>query len=132
MFPSHDQGAAVQGALDTAKAGLTFGDALGQAKAARGGDFAKVRSRFDGKKGIFRRKDAPGDLASNLKDFSQTEAGKELGFGDTDFTSTLEIADRPAIDPVTNQSQVTGQAAMEEALLLLLMMLNCLLSLHHP
>jgi hypothetical protein len=107
----------VQGALDTAQAGLTFGDALGQVKAAKGGDFAEIGSRFDGKEGIFRRKDAPGDLASNLQGFSQTEAGKKLGFGDADFTSTLAIADRPAINPDTNQSQVTGNAAMQEALL---------------
>ena len=111
------QAAAVQGALDTAKAGLTFGDALGQAKAAKGGDFAEISSRFDSKEGIFRRNDAPGDLASNLQGFSQSEAGKKLGFGETDFTSTLEIADRPAINPDTNQSQLTGQAAMQEALL---------------
>ena len=52
-----------------------------------------------------------------MQGFSQSEAGKNLGFGDTDFTSTLEIADRPAINPETNQSQLTGQAAMQEALL---------------
>ena len=106
--------AGVQGILDTAKAGMTFGNAMGELKAARGGDMAPIESRFDGKSGLFRRKDVEGTMQSNLDTFLKTEEGKALGLGSTDFTDTFAIQNRPALD-AEGQPQMSGQAAFRDA-----------------
>ena len=61
------QAAGVQGILDTARAGMTFGNAMGEVKAAKGGDMAPIEARFDGKKGFLGlgRKDVEGTMQTN-------------------------------------------------------------------
>jgi len=108
------QAAAMQGIIDTTKAGLAFGDALGQVKASRGGDLAEINSRFDDKSGLFRRADVEGTMEENFNKFLETDAGKELGLNPDDFTKTFEIRTRPALDDEGN-SQISGQVAFEDA-----------------
>ena len=108
------QAAAVQGALDTAKAGMTFAGAMGEVKAARGGDMAPIEARFDDKSGLFRRKDVEGTMEENLNTFLTTPEGKALGLESTDFTDTFAIQNRPALDD-EGKPQMSGQAAFRDA-----------------
>jgi len=121
--------AGVQGALDTAKAGMAFGTALGEVKAARGGEFAGITKYVDGKEGIFNRKDAPGTLETNLQAFAGTQEAKALGLDADALTKSLGIETRSAIDenkfladgvtenPNFGKSQLHGTQAMQEDLL---------------
>ena len=123
------QAAGVQGALDTAKAGMAFGTALGEVKAAQGGEFAEIGARFDTKEGLFRRKDAPGTLATNIEGFAGTQEFKDLGLDKDALTKSLSIESRPAIDenkfladgttenPNFGKQQLHGTQAMQEDLL---------------
>jgi len=110
------QAAGVQGILDTAKAGMTFAGAMGEVKAAKGGDMAPIEARFDGKKGFLGlgRKDVDGTMQTNVEAFLETDEGKALGLADTDFTKTFEIQNRPALDK-DGQPQMSGQAAFRDA-----------------
>jgi len=108
--------AGVQGLLDTASAGMKFAGAMGEVKAAKGGDMAPIEARFDGKKGFLGlgRKDVDGTMQTNVEAFLETDEGKALGLSDTDFTKTFEIQNRPALDK-DGQPQMSGQAAFRDA-----------------
>ena len=107
--------AGIQGALDTAKAGMTFAGALGEVKAARGGEFAEIRDRTGRQKNIG-RKDTGLSLQSNIEGFAGTPEFKELGLDADALTKSLGIETRPALDAEGNQ-QIHGTQAMEEDLL---------------
>jgi len=121
--------AGIQGALDTAKAGMTFAGALGEVKAAKGGEFAGIAARTDGDEGLFNRKDAPGTLGTNLQAFAGTQEAQELGLNANALAKSLGIEKRSAIDenkflsdgvtPNENfgKSQIHGTQAMQEDLL---------------
>jgi hypothetical protein len=121
--------AGIQGALDTAKAGMTFAGALGEAKAARGGEFAEIRDRTGRQKNIFRQ-DTGESLETNLQGFAGTTEFQELGLDKNALTKSLEIEtlspidERPFLDaakteknPNFGKSQIHGTQAMEEDLL---------------
>ncbi len=120
--------AGVQGALDTAKAGMAFGTALGEVKAARGGEFAEIRDRTGRQQNIFRQGTGE-SLETNLQGFAGTPEFKELGLDADALTKSLGIEKRSAIDEnkvladgVTEnenygKSQLHGTQAMQEDLL---------------
>ena len=122
--------AGVQGIGDTLKAGAGLAGAIGESKAAAGGDFAGITKYSDGKEGLFKQNDAPGTLDTQLTGFAATPEAQELGLDAGALTKSLGIEKLPAIDdrpflddakliknPNFGATQMHGTAAMQEDLL---------------